>query len=598
MVSDPRPSAKHSLLLLFFIVACVLSIAPALPAAPAAAPASWSREDAAHLLRRAAFGGTPRQIDRLHAMGRDAAVEYLLTGQPPGGTEPAFAPVTLEDFKPSEDAVADRREALKDLTPAERQALIKARGQAEAGQPPPELTPELRRKLQQAKRTAQMNGRQDIQRLRAWWVDRMLRTDRPLEEKMTLFWHGLFTSGVREVKVPLFMVNQNALLHRHALGNYRKLTHAIVHDPAMLKYLDNDRNVVGKPNENLGRELLELFTMGEGSGYTEKDIAEVARALTGLAPTPGGVALVRPKGHDRGEKTIFGKAGNFGPDDVMDLIFDRPEPSRHLARRLWEFFAYPEPSDEELKPVADTLKRSGYELKPALRALFTSPAFYGEKARFALIKSPAELAVSTMRLLERRAEEMDVRAIERSLRAMDQELLQPPNVRGWVGGDNWITAATLYTRYNIATAMVNGGLPAAVMGRMQKDGKPQAGAKPPGEKPQDAKPQDAKPQAAEPDPRKLRHKMLERRREADGKTGGAGIEPAKLFASLGESPPAAQLVDAAVERFLQRGLHAGKRQALVEVLADAPIRWGDADSDQRVRQMLGLLLSTPEYQVQ
>jgi hypothetical protein len=181
-----------------------------------------------------------------------------------------------------------------------------------------------------------------------------------------------------------------------------------------------------------------------------------------------------------------------------------------------------------------------------------------------------------MRLLERPAEGMDVRAIERSLRAMDQELLQPPNVRGWVGGDNWITAATLYTRYNTATAMVNGGLPASVMGQMQKAGKP------PG---------------PNPEMQRRRQEMLKRQSEG-GRGTRAAIDLAKLFPSLGDSPSAAQVVDAAVERFLQRPLHGGKRQALVEVLADAPIKLGEADSDQRVRQMLGLLLSSPEYQVQ
>src|SRR5207253_6614796 len=125
-------------------------------------------------------------------------------------------------------------------------------------------------------------AREETQRLRIWWVERMCRTDRPLEEKMTLFWHGLFCSGIREVKNGEYLAEQNMLFHTQALGNYKKLTHAICRDPAMLRYLNADQNVRGKPNENLGRELMELFTMGEGHGYTEKDIAEVARALTGV----------------------------------------------------------------------------------------------------------------------------------------------------------------------------------------------------------------------------------------------------------------------------------------------------------------------------
>src|SRR5207302_4084936 len=143
------------------------------------------------------------------------------------------------------------------------------------------------------------------------------------------------TSGYRDVKSGKMMFEQNALFHQHALGNYRKLTHAILHDGAMLRYLNNDQNVKGKPNENLARELMELFTLGEGNGYTETDIKEVARALTGLAPGGragpnggrgyGGPVTMRSFMHDPGEKTIFGKSGNFGPDDVVELLFSKSQ---------------------------------------------------------------------------------------------------------------------------------------------------------------------------------------------------------------------------------------------------------------------------------
>src|SRR6266850_1921178 len=221
----------------------------------AATPESWSHDDAAHLLRRAGFGGTPQQIDKIHAMGKFAAVDYLLKTGPTTRptTQPVFAAVNLPAFE-------------MDKLPDDKQA-------------------------------AQMQRRMEVQKLRAWWLDRMCRTDRPLEEKMTLFWHGLFCSGFMEVKEPSFMLQQNDLFHREAIGNYKRLAHEIIHDPAMLKYLNADQNIKGKPNENLARELMELFTMGEGNGYTEKDIAEVARALTGLAVGPRG-AVFRPFRHD------------------------------------------------------------------------------------------------------------------------------------------------------------------------------------------------------------------------------------------------------------------------------------------------------------
>lgn len=489
--------------------------------------AEWSRDDAAHLLRRAGFSGTPHQVDALHAYGQRAAVEYFLTGQAPAGREPVFAPVTFEPFKPTvvpDDGKKDRRE--------QQQALVR-------------------------------QGRQDLFRYRAYWADRMLKTDRPLEEKMTLFWHGLLTSGIQEVRLGGFMIEQNELFRAHALGNYRTLIAAILHDPAMLRYLDADRNVAGKPNENLARELMELFTMGEGQGYTETDIKEVARALTGLGVNPRTMeAAYRPGLHDHGSKSIFGRRGYFQPDDVVDLIFVRPQPPLYLARKLWEFFGYPDPSPVDVEPVAAALRESKFELKPALRALFNSRAFYSEKAKFALIKSPVELCVGTARALE---QNMPGAAIALQCGQMGQELFQPPNVKGWPGGEQWITAATLYNRYNACSGMVEGSVPAD-RGMMRRTNNPGAG--PP---------------------------RFGGRFGAGG--GGTPVSVAKLFPQWTGEVKAEQVVDAAIARFLQRPLNAEKRAALVEELGDAPIQPGRVESDRRVREMLGLLMSTPEYQV-
>ena len=200
----------------------------------AAQSSDWSRDDAAHLLRRAGFGGTPQQIDRLYDLGRANAVEYLVSGKLPEEATAPFAHVELPPFKLSDEGLN------------------------------PRLNPE---------RLFEM------EKLRAWWLDRMVRTDRPLEEKMTLFWHGLFTSGIKETKVARWMVDQNLLFHREAIGNYKTLTREILHDPAMLKYLNNDENLKGRPNENLARELMELFTMGEGRRLrTRRIFLQVARS--------------------------------------------------------------------------------------------------------------------------------------------------------------------------------------------------------------------------------------------------------------------------------------------------------------------------------
>ncbi len=562
-----------SLLLPALVLAAVPATAPTADSpAIIASENAWSSDDAAHLLRRAGFGGTPAQIDALHEMGRDAAVDYLLTGQTPAGTQTVFAKTDLPEFVPSPPMDAVAIKAQEQLQAARKAAKLAA--QTPQTQPAQVATTQvsapattqpnlaLKKQLQKANR---QNDRGDLQRLRTWWVDRMIRTDSPLEEKMTLFWHGLFTSGEKEVRSAAFMEQEIDLFHRQALGNYKKLTDDVVHAPAMLRYLNNEQNVAGKPNENLARELMELFTMGEGQGYTEADIKEVARALTGLAPAGGkgaaaandtAVAL-RPKAHDSGMKTIFGKSGNFGPDDVVNLIFSRPEPARHLARKLWEFYAYPDPSDADLAPVVTALEQNNYELKPALRALFTSPAFYGEKAKFALIKSPAELMVEEVRELGITPSQEQDTYIQLQLKGMDQELLQPPNVRGWVGGDNWITAATLFTRYNACSAVVNGAFKRG--GKVRKT------------------------------------KVIDVVYDSTA-TAGA-VTPAKLFASLGDTPVPDKVVDAAIDRFLQRPLAADKRDALLDVIGREPLHMGDAASDTRVRQMICLLLSTPEYQV-
>lgn len=556
-------------------VISLCSFAPALLGATD--PAGWTRDDAAHLLRRAGFGGTPTQIDRTYALGREAAVEYLITGTLPAGAEAPFIHVDLPAIEINDD----------------------------------------------------MNQRQgperlfEVQKLRTWWMDRMVRTDRPLEEKMTLFWHGLFTSGIRECKIPRWMAGQNQLFHKEAIGNYKNLTREIIHDPAMLKYLNNDENLKGKPNENLARELMELFTMGEGNGYAEKDIPEVARALTGLAPRPprmaGSGAIMRPMMHDNGPKTIFEHTGNFGPNDVVELIFARPEPANYLAGKLWTFFGGPGASDQDLRPIADALRNNHWEVAPALRVMFNSPGFYSAHTKLAIIKSPIQLEVTTLRLLEEPDEPRILMALAGGARQMGEELFQPPNVKGWPGGEHWITSSAIYTRYNIAAALANGtyGSFGNGMGMLRgKEGQPKkaAGNLAPQEavSPKD-KAADQVTSAPEPESKKNEAKrdtkqaLAEQAREKIRQELAALppvsppaqlVSPSKLFPQLAKEPTADQVADAAIARFLQQPLSADKRKVLTDALGAEPIQLGQPASDRRVRQMIGLLLSTPEYQVE
>lgn len=574
---------------------CVRALALAAMLTAIAAPlragaADWSRDDAAHLLRRAGFGGTPIQIDRLHAMGRDAAVDYLIAGTLPDSAEPPFQHVDLKPF----------------VVSGEFDSRIQGPG-----------------------------SQYELVRLREWWVGRMVQTDRPLEEKMSLFWHGLFTSGFKEVRNVNWMAGQNALFHKEAIGNYKRLTHEIIHDPAMLRYLNNDENLKGRPNENLARELMELFTMGEGNGYTEKDIPEVARALTGMTGRRykgflgnGGAdsneAQFVERQHDDGAKTIFGHTGNYKPDDVVDLIFDQPQPSQYLAKKLWIFFGHADPTQAEIAPVAEALKSNNWDVAPALRVLFTSPAFYSDQSKEALIKSPVELEVSALRLLEEPPQPRMMMASVQVLGVLGEQLFQPPNVKGWVGGERWITSSAIFLRYNLCAALANGAAGQNI-GRFggkgfgkasSKSAKAAAAEKQVALADNKTGPTTAPAEKTAPDDDKLT--LAERRRakiealrlaERDKVKEELAalpplpppdqlVVPARLFATLGAEPTPAKIVDAAVDRFLQQPLAADKKAALVQSLGSEPLKLGEPEVDRRVRRMIGSLLSAPEFQVE
>ena len=213
----------------------------------------WS---AAHLLRRAGFGGTPEEIGLLQAAGNEAAVTRLVS----------YEPHPDDDHRAASDI-------MRPQTPDERAAIARAR---EIGD---EATIERARRDRQNR---QRRDRAQLRGLRRWWFERMVRTPNPLEEKMTLFWHGHYATGYRTIEDSWHMLAQNRLFRAYAVGDARRLAAGILRDPAMVRYLDGQRNVRGNPNENLARELMELFVLGEGNGYTERDIKEVARCLTGL----------------------------------------------------------------------------------------------------------------------------------------------------------------------------------------------------------------------------------------------------------------------------------------------------------------------------
>ncbi|CAE6825339.1 hypothetical protein R69749_03739 [Paraburkholderia domus] len=280
--------------------------------------------------------------------------------------------------------------------------------------------------------------------LRAWWVREMLSTPSPLTERMTLFWHNHFTSGQDKVQYPQQMAQQNMLLRRDALGNFGELLHDVAKDPAMLQYLDGASNRKGKPNENFAREVMELFTLGEGH-YTQRDVSEAARAYTGWSLDPDTQAYVwRANQHDDGDKTVLGQTGPFDGDQVLDILLARPETATFVTTKLWREFVSDTPDPARIAPIAAQFRASHYDIKVALRGLLMSDAFWNDDDRGVLVKSPAEFVVGTLRAFDIGYDNTGPFAAQ--IRTLGENLFYPPNVKGWPGGTIWINSSTLLAR--------------------------------------------------------------------------------------------------------------------------------------------------------
>src|SRR5713226_9619494 len=348
----------------------------------------------AHLLRRAGFGATQAELDRYTAMGITGATGALLNYQ-------ATSNQALDAALPSIDPTT-------------------------------------------------LAGGKGAGTIQAWWLQRMAQTARPLEERMTLFWHGLLTRGLDKVgPAPLFI--QNQLFRTMALANFDDLLKAVSKDPAMMLYLDTETNRKGRPNENYARELMELFTTGIGH-YTEDDVRESARAFTGWTLKGAQqqryttVSAFNPKYFDSGQKTFMGKTGNFTGDDIVEMLVPLRATAERVSTRLFSFFAYSDPEPEIVRHLADTFQQSHYNVGAVVREIFSMDAFYSPKAYRALIKSPAELAAQTMRATASDAKGYGA-AVAAST-AMGQTLFYPPNVAGWPAGTSWINSSTLLSRVN------------------------------------------------------------------------------------------------------------------------------------------------------
>ncbi len=372
--------------------------------AQAAADDKLTREDARHFLNRTGFAASVADIDAYAGLTRAQAAEKMVAAArdvavtpPPSWVKEPIVPASK----------------IRDMTQEERQA-------------------ELR-----------MNNERALE-LREWWFREMLTTPSPLTERMTLFWHNHFATSQQKVRLTKLMYEQNVLLRRNAMGNFGYMLRQIARDPAMLIYLDNANSRREQPNENFAREVMELFTMGEGH-YSEQDIKEMARAFTGWSvDRETGEFLFRRAIHDPGTKTIFGKRAFFEGDQALDLILRRPETAQFITRKLWKEFVSPTPDAAEVNRIADIFRDSGYNISKLMKALLTTDAFYAAENRATLVKSPVEFVIGTMKQFDIQTPNLRPFVISSAL--LGQNVFAPPNVKGWPGGENWINTATLLGR--------------------------------------------------------------------------------------------------------------------------------------------------------
>ncbi|HEX9148797.1 MAG TPA: DUF1800 domain-containing protein [Thermoanaerobaculia bacterium] len=355
----------------------------------------WTREAAAHLSRRAGFGGTPAEIDDLYARGLEGAVSWLVD----------YDSVSLTAYEAS--------------LAAKNYNVTTIRG------------------------------------VQQWFLDRMAFSPRPLEEKMNYFWNLHWTSGFAKVQGVTLILNQNKTERQYAVARFDDLVLKISQDPAMLVWLDNWLNRAGRPNENYGRELMELFTLGIGN-YSETDVREVARALTGWTLQNyrgsdgynGATFLENPSLHDTGSKTILGQTGAWDGADAIRIILDHSDSEgsvsgRFIGAKLWTFFAYEAPPRHVVDELRDVYVSSNHSIREVVRRILLHPEFYEAHTRKTWVRSPVEYAVAAIRLTEATS---DFDVAVRQLAAMGQILFNPEDAKGWEWGESWMNTGTLFAR--------------------------------------------------------------------------------------------------------------------------------------------------------
>jgi uncharacterized protein (DUF1800 family) len=299
-----------------------------------------------------------------------------------------------------------------------------------------ELTNDQKKQLRE-------QSRDDIKNLNIRWMDEMINSEAQLREKMSLFWHGHFSSRVIN---SYFQQELLQVIRENAIGNFKDMLRGVSKSASMLQFLNNQQNKKQHPNENFAREVMELFTLGRGN-YTENDIKEGARAFTGWGFNLQGEYVFRKFQHDDGSKTFLGKTGNYDGDDIIDILLEQKQTAKFITNKIYKYLVNENPDAGHVSWLSDRFYNSGYDIKKLLEYIFTSDWFYEEKNIGNKIKSPVELLVGIRRLLPMEMENDQAQLLFQ--RTLGQILFYPPNVAGWPGGKNWIDSSTLMVRLRI-----------------------------------------------------------------------------------------------------------------------------------------------------
>lgn len=370
--------------------------------------------EASHLVSRTGFGAEWQVIKQLEGRNRQDAVEHVLN-------------VTPSPLKP-----------------------------------PPNMTPwyklePMRLTDAESRKRAWMISQGEGKRLQAWWLEQMLATRSPFIERMTLFWHNHFTSSIQKTLQPSLLHKQNLLIRQYALGNFSTFLKAIAKDPAMLVYLDGYLNVKDHPNENFARELLELFTLGRGH-YNQADIKAAAKAFTGWnVDNSNGQFVTRADLHDKSTVTFLGKTGSFNGDSIIDILLAHPRTAERICEKVWNgFISSSPPNPAVIQSWAQSFRASGYDIRGLMRTVLNSETFWDMRNRGTLVKSPIDILVGTVRMIPYPRE--STTELLNLCRLLGQELFDPPNVKGWVGGDHWVSTQTLLIRHSYLSKLSRGNL--------------------------------------------------------------------------------------------------------------------------------------------